>query len=159
MATTEYPEYPDLYTDPQALADMRGTIERIADGTADSLDYELQTAAIFHRFIDQVNSDAIPDAWILRFLAKELTNVLAGAMWEERFPLPGRADVPDHLSKLERRDLQLWEDVVREKGKNGKVTHAITRVAAKRNNSTQTVRNAYYYWSAMFKEDEGKKTD
>lgn len=141
---SKYPNYPDL-TCEQALKGMEGAIERVGAGTGTELDHEIYWAALLYQFCKQVWAGDI-EQWILSALAEEIHFVLAGAPWEERFPMPGREPPEDwdYRSPKERRDRKMFMDVARLIQDGRKVTDAIGAVAVQWCLSFESVRAAYY---------------
>lgn len=156
---SEYPKYPNLIRD-EGIADMDKVFLAIQEGKGIGENTELYDAAILHRFCSMTYEDKIPDRWICEWIADRVFAVLAGAVWDERFSLPGRS-LPESYGvrhKLDNRDLNLYCMVKNMVNTGAAVTKALSEVAESQCHSLETVRAAYYDWKIRLSDLDSKKS-
>ena len=165
---SQYPDFPDLSGD--ALGDVRARLQRQDKGFSEDLtneelaqyeeDAQLYWASILKLFVDCVDTGKEVDAWVNKELRRAFQSVLAGRVWEDAIPLPGRVFKEEWYaySPKERRDRDLCRLVLDHvnfakdiENRAIKVTNVIALVANEKNVSYETVRAAYYKWRGWYK--------
>lgn len=165
----KYPDYPDLTG--EALGDFRARLARLNtpydDVQSDERhglymeDVKLYWASMLRHFVDCVDSEQPIERWVLTEFSRAFSGVLAGTVWEDSIPLPGRVfkDEWYAISPKDRKDAKLCIAVRSGVRFGEKVTEAIASVAADNNCSFEKVRAAYYKWNKYHEElaEESKK--
>lgn len=132
---SKYPEYPNL---------MDAVIGRIQSGNLDKGD-DLTVATFMALFCIQAESGKVEER-LLNYISKRFWCILAGAPWEEQFPLPEREPPEDWgiRSPKERRDRSLFSAVLSLALNGEKQTDALWKVAKENNLSFEAVRGIFY---------------
>lgn len=140
----EVDEYSDDYQliDPQSFEEFS---EMIGNGTASNQHHDEFYLRLINEFCGCVESDTVPDRWVMLALCKAFTKITMGGRWEDEFPLPWTKRSLIWTDK-ELRDLSLFRQIrsVIKASPDFDVTSTIREIADKNNTSYETARAAYY---------------